>query len=79
MDNRMTVEEAARLMGCSSETVRLALIKEILPFGFAVRRKSKYTFVIFRKKFEEYTGIDSRKGDKLSVELLIIKYSSKVK
>ena len=60
MPNRMTVE-AARLMGCSSETVRLALIKEILPFGFAVKRKSKYTFVIFRKKFEEFTGIDSCK------------------
>nr|DAD99646.1 MAG TPA: Pyocin activator protein PrtN [Siphoviridae sp. ct6bb17] len=61
MPNRMTVDEAARLMGCSSETVRLALIKEVLPFGFAVKRKSKYTFVIFRKKFEEFTGIDSCK------------------
>lgn len=61
MNNRMTVEEAARLMECSGETVRLALIKEVLPFGFAVRRKSKYTFVIFREKFEEYTGIDTRK------------------
>lgn len=54
---RISVEQAAKLMGCSGETVRLALIQGILPIGFAVRRKSKYTFVIFKQKFEEYTGI----------------------
>lgn len=58
--NNVSVEEAAKLLGKSKQFVRVALQKGIVPFGFAVKMSSKYTYYISPKKLAEYVGdIDS--------------------
>lgn len=57
----MTVKEAAALLECSQETIRLGLIANVYKFGYAVKTSSKYTYVIMRNKFYEETGIE--RGD----------------
>jgi hypothetical protein len=49
--NRMKVGEAATLMGCSQETIRLGLIQGVFPWGYAVKTSDKFTYVIIRDKF----------------------------
>lgn len=61
MGERMTVKEAAALLECSQETIRLGLIANVYKFGYAVKTSSKYTYVIMKNKFYEETGIE--RGD----------------
>ena len=37
MGERMTVKEAAALLECSQETIRLGLIANVYKFGYAVK------------------------------------------
>lgn len=60
MENNMTIAEAAKLMGVSSQFVRIGLQRGILPFGYAVQvSKQRYTYFISRQKFSEHTGISA--------------------
>ncbi|MCH5299019.1 MAG: helix-turn-helix transcriptional regulator [Ruminococcus sp.] len=55
---RITVQEAAELMGKSPQFVRVAMQHNALPIGTAVKISgSKYTYYISPKLFTEYTGI----------------------
>ena len=64
MENNMTVQEAAKLMGVSKQFVRVGLQKGILPFGCAVNVSAgRYTYFISRQKFIEYTGIGENKNE----------------
>lgn len=66
MENNMTVQEAAKLMGVSQQFVRVGLQKGILPFGYAVKVSAgKYTYFISRQKFTEHTGIGETKNEAL--------------
>lgn len=57
-ENKLTIKEAARLMNVSEQFVRIALQKNILPFGYAVQMSGKnYTYFISKEKFTEHTGI----------------------
>ena len=57
--NRLSVEEAAALMGVSQQFVRVGMQQGILPWGYAVRVSGKrYSYFISPKKFTEHTGID---------------------
>lgn len=57
-NSRLSVEEAARLMGKRPMFVRIALRQRQLPFGVALKGTGdKYTYYISKKQFEEYTGI----------------------
>lgn len=58
MKNRLTVKETARLMNCSEQFVREGLKRGILPFGYAVKMSSYWTYFISPEKFTEYTGIE---------------------
>lgn len=56
--NKMSIAEAARLMGVSPQYVRVGIQRGILTFGYAVQVASKrYTYFISRQKFTEETGI----------------------
>lgn len=57
MKNRLTVSETARLMGASEQFVRQGLQLGKLPFGYAVKMSSKWTYYISPVKFTESTGI----------------------
>ncbi|MBR5582971.1 MAG: hypothetical protein IKW21_00415 [Lachnospiraceae bacterium] len=57
MQNRITVAQAAELLGASEQFIRVGLQKKELPFGFAVKLSGHWTYVITKQKFEESTGI----------------------
>lgn len=52
----LTVEEAARLLQVSTETVRAGLRQKELPIGCAVHMK-EWRYIIPKKQFAEFTGI----------------------
>lgn len=56
---RITVQEAAELMGLSPQTVRVGMQVGALPIGSVWKNigSSKYTYYISPKMFTEYTGI----------------------
>lgn len=55
-ENRISVENAARLMGVSGQFIRIGLQQGVLPFGYAVKRQ-RWSYYISPMKFSEYTGI----------------------
>lgn len=50
------VAEAAKLLGKSEQFVRVALQAGTAPFGFAVKRKTCFSYHISPKKLAEYVG-----------------------
>ena len=56
-DNRISVAEAAHLLGASEQFIRIGLQQGTLKFGMAVKMSSQWTYVITKQKFEEITGI----------------------
>ena len=52
----VSVVDAARKLGISPQSVRIALQTGVAPFGFAVKNKSVYTYHISPKKLAEYIG-----------------------
>ena len=55
--NRLTVKETAKLMGVDPQFIRIGLQRGVLPFGYAVKTSSEWTYYISPVKFEEFTGI----------------------
>lgn len=53
----LPVETAAELMGVSMDFVYNGLRDGVLPFGWAVKNSSIWTYYISSAKFTEYTGI----------------------
>lgn len=50
----MDVKQAAKLLGKSPQFVRIGLQRGILPFGYAVKMSSRWTYHISEKKLKEY-------------------------
>ena len=56
--NKLSVDEAADLMGVSPQFVRVAIQRGLFPWGMCVQVSGKrYTYFISRQKFTEHTGI----------------------
>ena len=53
---RVTVKQAAELMGVSQQFIRLCLQQKELPFGTAIKMSSVWTYYINPKQFFEYIG-----------------------
>lgn len=47
----MTVDEAAEIMGASSQFIRVGLQQGIFSWGYAVKMSSQWTYYINREKF----------------------------
>lgn len=58
----MSVTECARLLGKSPQFVRIGLQRGILPFGYAIKMSSKYTYHISEKQVYEYLGKIEERG-----------------
>lgn len=56
MKQRISVKEAAEVLGVSPQFVRIGLQKGILPIGTAIKMSSKWTYHISPKLLEEYAG-----------------------
>lgn len=54
----ITVKETSEIMGMSQQFVRLGLQRGILPFGYAVKMSSKWTYHISKNKLFEYLGVN---------------------
>lgn len=54
---QITVEIAARALGCSPQAVRIGLQRKIFPFGEAIKMKSHYTYIIPEVKLANYLEI----------------------
>ena len=54
----MSVKECAELLGKSQMFVRMGLRDGKLPFGYAVKMSSRWTYHISAHKVYEYLGID---------------------
>lgn len=52
----MKVSECARLLEKSPQFVRIGLQRGILPFGYAIKMSSKWTYHISDAKVYEYLG-----------------------
>lgn len=52
----LSVKEAAKLLGKSEQFVRIGLQRGILPFGYAVKMSTKWTYHISDHKIHEYVG-----------------------
>jgi hypothetical protein len=52
----LKVEDVAKALGKSPQVIRICLQQGLLPFGTAIKmpKSSKYTYIIYSKKFEEY-------------------------
>ena len=57
----MSVKDAAEIMEKSAQFIRVGLQRGILPFGYAVKLSTKWTYHISRYKLFDYLGI--RVGD----------------
>lgn len=55
----MKVAECAKLLNKSPQFVRVGLQRGILPFGYAIKMSSKWTYHISEKKVYEYLGKES--------------------
>lgn len=55
----MTVKECAALLNRSPQFVRLGLQRGILPFGYAVKMSSRWTYVISEHQVRKFLGAES--------------------
>jgi len=55
-DLTLTIKEAAKILGKPEQTIRLGLQQGVLPFGAAILNKKEYSYIIFKKKLEDYVG-----------------------
>lgn len=53
----ISVAECAKILGKSEQFVRVALQQGVLPFGFAVKMSSKYSYHVSKAKVYEYLGM----------------------
>lgn len=62
MNNRVTVKEAAELLGVSEQFVRIGMQRDKLPIGTAVKLSTKCTYHIPRERLNAYLkGLDIKK------------------
>lgn len=50
------MKEAAEQLGKSQQFVRVGLQRGILPFGYAIKMSSRWTYHISEAKLKEYLG-----------------------
>lgn len=58
----MKVKDAARRLHKSEQWVRIGLQTGVLPFGFAIKTSSKWSYHISEHKLNEYLGEREQNG-----------------
>lgn len=56
MQRRVSVKEAAEILGVSQQFIRIGMQRGLLPIGTAVKMSSRWTYHISPKLLEEYVG-----------------------
>lgn len=52
---RISVKEAAKIMGCSQQFIRIGLQRGILPIGYAVKMR-QWVYYVSRPMLEAFMG-----------------------
>ena len=52
----LTIEQTARILNKNPQLIRLGLQQDKFSFGTAIKNKKEYSYVIYKKKLEEYIG-----------------------
>lgn len=61
----MLLSEAAKEMGMTPQTLRLALQQRLFPFGEAIKTSEKrYTYYVNRERLEKYLKGDDMKDER---------------
>lgn len=55
-NEKITIKQAAKIMGKCEQFIRIGLQRGNLPFGTAVKMKNKWSYYISPKLFYEYVG-----------------------
>lgn len=64
-EENVLVSDAAKKMGTTPQTLRLALQQRLFPFGEAIKTSEKrYTYYISRERFEKYLKGDDLKDER---------------
>lgn len=63
-EKRISIAEAAEMMGTSKQYIRIGLQRGQLPFGTAVKLSSIWTYHISPQKFYDYLGMRKEKAPK---------------
>lgn len=58
----LKVAECAKLLGKSPQFVRIGLQRGILPFGYAIKMSSVWTYHISEAKVYEYLGGEQKRA-----------------
>lgn len=53
---KISIKEAAAIMGKSEQFVRIGLQRDLLPIGKAIKMSSQYTYYISPKLLQDFTG-----------------------
>ncbi len=69
MIKRITPAQAAKVMGCSPQFVRLAMQERILPIGTAVKMSSVWTYNISPGQLAERQKITVKELEKILEEI----------
>ncbi len=56
---RIKIEDAAKIMGVTPMFIRMGLRRKRLPFGTAVFMNKRWTYYINGKKFREYMQMEN--------------------
>lgn len=54
---RITVEQTAKILGVSKDTVRLGLQQGVFPWGYAIQTESGWTYIINGGRLEQVEGV----------------------
>lgn len=60
---RLTVEQTARVLGTSKDTVRLGLQQGVFPWGYAIQTDGGWTYIINGGRLEQVEGVKVEGGD----------------
>lgn len=53
---RVTIQEAAKMLGMPEQCLRVGLQQGRFDFGTAVKQSERYTYYIHRNRLEKYIG-----------------------
>ena len=59
--SRISVSEAAKLLGVSPQFIRIGMQRGTLPIGAAVKMSSRWTYHISEARLREYVGNGDQK------------------
>ena len=52
----LSIKQAAKILNKPEQFIRLGLQQNKFPFGAAVKNEKEYSYIIYKKKLEEFVG-----------------------